>query len=73
MIKIPQARAKAAEASFPTLVELGKECFNMRRTQASGGSNSTAECNFLLLSSFGVAVIAAADSPVIVMVGVLKE
>lgn len=43
MIKIPQARAKAAEASLPTLVDEGKLFLRMRRTQASGGSNSTAE------------------------------
>lgn len=40
---MPLARAKAEEASFPTLVLLGKECFRMRRTHAKGGSNSTAE------------------------------
>lgn len=43
MIKMPQARAKAAEASLPTLVEDGNVFLRMRRTHASGGSNSTAE------------------------------
>lgn len=43
MIKMPLARAKAADASLPTLVEEGKVCLRIRRTQASGGSNSTAE------------------------------
>jgi hypothetical protein len=46
MMKIPQARANAADASFPTLVVAGKACFNMRRTHAKGGSNSTADGNF---------------------------
>lgn len=41
MTKIPQARANAADASFPTLAD-GMAFFNIRRTQASGGSNSTA-------------------------------
>jgi hypothetical protein len=38
---MPQARANAADASLPTFEE-GKEFFKIRRTQASGGSNSTA-------------------------------
>jgi hypothetical protein len=38
---MPQARAKAADASLPTF-EVGKAFFKIRRTQASGGSNSTA-------------------------------
>lgn len=42
-MKMPLARAKAAEASFPTLVDEGSEFFRIRRTQASGGSNSMAE------------------------------
>jgi hypothetical protein len=41
-MKIPQARVKALDASLPTLVEDGRECFKSRRTQASGGSNSLA-------------------------------
>jgi len=43
MMKIPLARAKAAEASLPTLVDEGREFFKIRRTQAKGGSNSTAD------------------------------
>jgi hypothetical protein len=43
MMKMPEARAKAAEASFPTLVEAGSAFLRIRRMQASGGSNSTAE------------------------------
>lgn len=42
MTKMPQARAKALDASFPTLVEDGSECLRIRRTQAKGGSNSSA-------------------------------
>jgi len=42
MIKIPALRAKAVEASFPTFVDAGRVFFKMRRTQARGGSNSTA-------------------------------
>lgn len=42
MIKIPEARAKAADASLPTCDEDGKAFFRIRRTQARGGSNSTA-------------------------------
>lgn len=38
---MPQARANAADASLPTFEE-GKEFFRIRRTQANGGSNSTA-------------------------------
>jgi hypothetical protein len=41
-IKIPADRAKAAEASLPTLVDAGSVFFRIRRTHASGGSNSTA-------------------------------
>ena len=43
MINIPEARANAAEASLPTLVDDGNAFFNIRRIQANGGSNSTAE------------------------------
>ena len=42
MIKIPADRAKAAEASLPTLVDAGRVFLRIRRTQANGGSNSTA-------------------------------
>lgn len=42
-MKIPVDLANAAEASFPTLVEAGKLFLRIRRTQARGGSNSTAE------------------------------
>ena len=40
---MPLARAKAATASFPTLLEEGSVFLRIRRTQATGGSNSTAE------------------------------
>jgi hypothetical protein len=43
IINIPDARAKAADASFPTLVEDGKAFFNIRRIHANGGSNSMAD------------------------------
>jgi hypothetical protein len=43
MIKIPLARAKAATASLPTLLDEGSVFFKIRRTHATGGSNSTAE------------------------------
>ena len=49
MMKIPADLANAAEASFPTLVDPGNVVFKMRRTQAKGGSNSTAEGKALLL------------------------
>lgn len=42
-MKMPHARANAVEASLPTLVELGRECLRIRRTQANGGSNSMAD------------------------------
>lgn len=44
-MNIPEARAKAADASFPTLVEEGKAFFKIRRMHANGGSNSTADGN----------------------------
>lgn len=62
MIKMPLARAKAADASLPTLVEEGKVCLRIRRTHASGGSNSTADggplfcCLFSLSAVAGVAI-----------------
>lgn len=43
MIKIPAARANAAEASLPTLVEDGSVFLRMRRTHARGGSKSAAD------------------------------
>ena len=42
-MKIPLALAKAAEASLPTLVEVGKVYLRIRLTHASGGSNSIAD------------------------------
>ena len=42
-MNIPEARAKAADASFPTLVDDGRAFFKIRRMHARGGSNSTAE------------------------------
>lgn len=41
----PEALAKAALASFPTLVDPGRQVLRIRRTQARGGSNSTAVGN----------------------------
>ena len=40
MTKMPHARVKTLEASFPTLVLEGRACLRRRRTQARGGSNS---------------------------------
>ena len=40
MTKMPHARVKTLEASFPTLVLEGRACLRSRRTHASGGSNS---------------------------------
>jgi len=54
-MKIPQARANAADASFPTLVDDGSVFFKILRTQAKGGSNSTADGR-LLLTGVSVAV-----------------
>lgn len=54
--------AKAAEASFPTLVDEGKVFLRMRRTQASGGSNSTADGGPCLAGS-----VAALDVGVVLM------
>ena len=41
MTKIPAPRVKAAMASFDVLVLGGRAALRMRRTQATGGSNST--------------------------------
>lgn len=43
MIKIPLARAKAATASLPTLLDDGRVFLRIRLTHATGGSNSTAD------------------------------
>ena len=40
MQKMPHTREKAMDASLPTLVDLGREFFRIRRMHASGGSNS---------------------------------
>jgi hypothetical protein len=42
MMKIPLALANAVTESFPTLVCALSEFLRIRRTQATGGSNSTA-------------------------------
>ena len=61
MINIPQARAKAAEASLPTFVDEGRLFLRMRRTQASGGSNSTADGGGVVSDcDLSVGVVAAA-------------
>lgn len=64
-MKMPAARANAADASLPTLVLAGNVCLRMRRTHASGGSKSTADVagsGWLLLSAVAVAVDADADA-----------
>lgn len=61
MIKIPLALANAAEASFPTFVEDGRLVLRIRRTQARGGSNSTAEADpFAFPSTFVFSFVASA-------------
>ena len=50
---MPHARVNACEASLPTAVELGRDCFKILRTQATGGSNSTAEGGALAEASAG--------------------
>ena len=62
MMKIPLARAKAATASFPTLLEDGSVFLRIRRTHATGGSNSTADGGpdlVALLVAVGVVAVAA--------------
>jgi hypothetical protein len=66
MIKIPEARAKAADASLPTLVEAGSAFLRMRRMQANGGSNSTAEGSGALAAA-GIAAIASFSSAMAVV------
>lgn len=64
-MKMPAARANAADASLPTLVDAGRVCLRMRRTHASGGSKSTADVagrGWLLLSAVAVAVAVDADA-----------
>lgn len=67
MIKIPVDLAKAAEASFPTFVDEGRLFLRIRRTQARGGSNSTADDGPCLAVSagaleFGVVVVLIAGN-----------
>ena len=73
MIKMPLARAKAATASFPTLLEEGSVFLRILRTHATGGSNSTAEGgpedDDLLLAA-GVVVVDVAVAGVVVCCGV---
>ena len=70
---MPDARAKAALASLPTLVDAGKACFKMRRTQAKGGSKSTAEGGDFVVAAgvVGALVVAACcgDAESLVVVG----
>ena len=66
MIKMPLARAKAVTESFPTLVCELRVFFKMRRTQATGGSNSTAEGRPV------VAAVAAGAGLVVVVVAELS-
>ena len=68
-MKIPLALAKAADASLPTLVDAGRLFFRMRRTQAKGGSNSTADGGpfVALVGSVDVPVVATTDAVVVVV------
>jgi hypothetical protein len=66
-MKIPLALANAAEASLPTLVDDGKVCFRIRRTQAKGGSNSTAAGGGCVFSSSGSAAIVSAFKTIVQM------
>ena len=52
MMNIPEARANAAEASLPTLVDDGNAFFSIRRMHANGGSNSAAEGNAVDAADF---------------------
>lgn len=63
-MKMPQARAKAADASLPTLVDEGRLFLRMRRTQARGGSNSTADGGGGVATDLSVeaAVVGAAEA-----------
>ena len=69
MIKMPLARAKAATASFPTLLDEGNVFFRIRRTHATGGSNSTAEgrlsLTLLLLMLVVVLAVAVLAEPAV--------
>ena len=58
-MKIPLARAKAATASLPTLLVEGSVVLRIRRTHATGGSNSTADGgpDEDLFAGVGVAVV----------------
>lgn len=69
MIKMPLARAKAAEASLPTLVEEGKVCLRIRRTHARGGSNSTAEGGPLFCCLFSLSAVLAVLAASTVLAG----
>lgn len=76
---MPLARANAAEASLPTLVDEGNVCLRIRRTHASGGSNSIADGGPLAMEvataglpwSFGL-LPPAIDADAGVMVGSWK-
>ena len=59
-MNIPDARANAADASFPTLVDDGKAFFNIRRMHANGGSNSTADGKVVFVAVDVVGVAAKA-------------
>ena len=59
------ARAKAATASFPTLLEEGSVFLRIRRTQATGGSNSTAEGGPFEEAAAGVAGVGSAEAGVL--------
>lgn len=68
-MKMPADRAKAADASLPTLVDAGSVVLRIRRTQAKGGSNSTA-AGMVLGAAAVVAAAAEAEDSTAVVVGV---
>jgi hypothetical protein len=70
MMKIPADRAKAADASLPTLVDAGNVVLRIRRTQAKGGSNSTAVGMALGAAVAAVVPAAAEDDSPVAVVGV---
>ena len=73
MIKIPADRAKAADASFPTLVDAGSVFLSMRLTQARGGSNSTAVGRVCGLAGVDEAPAAAGASLVDTIVPIAED
>lgn len=56
---MPEAREKAEEASFATLVEGGRAVLRRRRMQAWGGSNSMWVVDAVLVLALALAVVSA--------------